>query len=255
MDVQVLEELLPRGDGSYQRLLIHLPERPRDDVPGVLWLPGVRSAARLPERDGAIVRQLIGAGDCVVVVPDCRAGGSGTCATALRDGHRALLWLRDNARWFGARTDQIAVGGTGRAGALTAALTVHARERGEVGVAFQMPLRPEPAPAVRTSRADDGRRAPRLRLVPPPAEDAALLPPAAGSGGFRGLPPTLTYSGRLDPGLDETRRYAGELRSAGVPVRFEVLPDGGRDADPDLEGRAAGLRLEWFRHAVRAYFG
>ena len=40
---------------------------------------------------------------------------------------------------------------------------------------------------------------------------------------LRGLPPTVTFVGDLEPFRDETVRYAERLKEAGVPVRFQVF--------------------------------
>lgn len=61
---------------------------------------------------------------------------------ALEDCYLALLWLKENGEKYGMRRDKIFVGGNSAGGGMTAALTLYARDKGEVNIAFQMPLYP-----------------------------------------------------------------------------------------------------------------
>lgn len=264
-DVQTLEEWLPREDGTWQRILIHLPRNAKVDVPGVVWLHSGRSVAQFTELDRSITRQLIAVSDCVVVMPDYRyrIGDARAYGEALRDCHDALLWLKDNAGWFGVRADQIAVGGSGHGGALTAALTVYARDRGEVEVAFQMPIGPvieEPAwmgnsgGAVCAPPTGAGLGTPRLRLVKPSNKELLVRATVARNNDLRVLPPTLTYVDSQDPFRGETSRYVSKLKAAGVPVQFKVFECCARHVDGIPCEQAAEFRARWLRRAVRSFF-
>ncbi len=55
---------------------------------------------------------------------------------------RKLLWIKDNATYLGIDKEQIFVGGGSGGGGLTVALSLMARDKGEVNIAFQMPLYP-----------------------------------------------------------------------------------------------------------------
>jgi acetyl esterase/lipase len=52
------------------------------------------------------------------------------------------LYIKDHAKELGINSDQIMVGGESAGGGLTAAISMLARDKGEVKVAFQMPLYP-----------------------------------------------------------------------------------------------------------------
>ncbi|WP_405137934.1 alpha/beta hydrolase [Nocardia sp. NBC_01388] len=74
-----------------------------------------------------------------------------------------------------------------------------------------------------------------------------------------GLPPTFTYVGELEVFRDETVDYVQRLRSAGVPVEFEIYPGCWHGFDrivptADVSRRALRSREHWFRDAVRTYF-
>ncbi len=146
-----------------------------------------------------------------------------------------MLWIRDHARQLGGRDDQIMVGGHSAGGGLTAALSLRARGRGEVNIAFQMPVYPMIDDRMDTDSATDND-APfwnsKLNALgwelylgdlkanrQPIPYDAA---PARATD-YSGLPPTMTLVGDLDPLRDETEEYAKHLKQAGVPVDIRVF--------------------------------
>ena len=108
----------------------------------MLWIHGGGYAIGTPEQSRATARRLVAATDCVVALPDYRLSTQAPCPAALHDRYDALLWLRDHADELGIASDQLVVGGDSAGGGLTAAVTLLARDRGEVAVAFQVPLYP-----------------------------------------------------------------------------------------------------------------
>ena len=87
----------------------------------------------------------------VVVTPQYRLAGKypnpfapngAPYPAALKDCYAALKYLKDHARELGINSSQIMVGGESAGGGLTAALCMYARDKGEVQIAFQMPLYP-----------------------------------------------------------------------------------------------------------------
>ena len=131
------------------------------------------------------------------------------------------------------RRDKIFVGGNSAGGGMTAALTLYARDRGEVNIAFQMPLYPmlDDRPT-KTSKNNDAPvwntksniAAWKLYLGDDYGTDMVSKYAApARETDFSGLPPTLTFIGSIDPFLAETKSYVEALRAAGVPVEFRIF--------------------------------
>ena len=61
---------------------------------------------------------------------------------AIEDCYTALLYLKNHTSQLGVNPSQIMVGGESAGGGLTASLCMMARDKGEVNVAYQMPLYP-----------------------------------------------------------------------------------------------------------------
>jgi len=231
--IQFIEEWIPRKDGSKLRICIFKPIKPKKDVPGVLWLHGGGYALGSPEQAKTMAKRFIEVSNCVVIAPDYRLSVEAPYPAALEDSYEALLWMKRHAKELGIRDNQLMVGGDSAGGGLTAALTLYARDKHEVSVAFQMPLYPMIDDRM-TSESAKENNAPvwnsksnfnawKLYLgelfatsnvpyyaVPARAED------------YRNLPPTATFVGELEPFRDETIQYVENLKKAGVLVEFQI---------------------------------
>ena len=262
--VHVEERWIPRPDGADMRILIKKPLESRPGATGVLHIHGGGYHTGGPELDlhgdGLIKRT-----NCVIVSPDYRLSVEQPYPAALDDCYTALLWLKDNAASLGVRDDQIAVIGESAGGGLTAAITMYARDRGEVNVAFQMPFCPmiddRNDSASATDNDGPGWNATTNEVgwkiylgdlwgtsdVPPYAAPARATD-------YSGLPPTYSYVGALDPFRSETEDYIENLRAAGVPAELDIA-DGAyhgfeivRRADVTRQIRHKLTR--WFEGAV-----
>ncbi|TNM70487.1 alpha/beta hydrolase [Streptomyces sp. NP160] len=239
--VEQLQRWLPRRDGGRTRALVvrrqtaaGRPHQPAAPSAAVLWIHGGGYAVGSPEMSVGTARRLVDATGCVVVLPDYRLSVVEPYPAALHDCYDALLWLRDHAAELGARPDQLVVGGESAGGGLTAATCLLARERGEVAVAFQVPLYPmiddRPTPSSTGSTApvwssvtnDAGWDAYLGRLRGSSDVPATAAPARAED--LRGLPPVLTFVGDAEPFHDEVVTWTERLREAGVPVESRVFP-------------------------------
>jgi acetyl esterase/lipase len=223
-------------EGVRVRVRLYRPPRRSEGsaLPGVLFLHGGGYAIGSPEQFGPTIRMLMRTRECVIVAPDYRKSLEAPYPAALHDCHGALLWLKENAEELGVRSDQLIVMGVSAGGGLTAAVSLLARDRGDVRIAHQLPLYPMIDHRMVTASSQDNdaplwsskhnRIAWDLYLgvlaggdVPKYASPALETDPAD-------LPPTTTFVGELDPFLDETEAYMEALRSAGVPVEFRRYP-------------------------------
>lgn len=228
-----VERLWIDGPGGKMKLLV-LGRRETGGHPGVLWIHGGGYRSGMPEmaffsRAADLVRYF----HAVVVTPAYRLSGEAPYPAALEDCYAALQWLKAHTAELGVRPDQLMVGGESAGGGLTAALCMLARDRGEVNIAFQMPLYPmlddRDTPSSRDNHAPVWNTAKNhaawdkyLR-----GQDRERLSPYAAPSrqtDYRGLPPCYTFVGDAEPFYVETLRFVEQLREAGVRADVDVFP-------------------------------
>lgn len=258
------------GDGTIRTRILR-PAHASGDLPCLLYLHGGGYALGSPDVSGDAMALFGKAHDCVIVAPAYRRSLEAPYPAAIDDCHDTLVWARDNAKTLGIRTDQIFVGGHSAGGGLTAALSVRARDRKSVRIAFQMPIYPMIDDRMQNASAQ-GNTAPVWNTAtnsfawalylkglhdagaPIPADAAA-----ARAVDYSGLPPTATFVGDLEPFADETVAYVEALRGAGVEVAFEMYSGCYHAFDmlaPDaaVSKRARAFIGDAFARACRTHF-
>lgn len=221
-----------RKDGSQIRVRIYKPLHLNKEVPGVLWIHGGGYAQGVPEMSGSMYKRLIETSDCVIIAPDYRLAIDAPYPAAFDDCYEVLIWMKNHAQELGIRNDQLMIGGESAGGGLTAALTLYARDKGEVNIAFQMPLYPMIDDRMLTESARENNAyvwnsetngwAWKLYLGELYGKDVPIYAAAARATDYRNLPPTVTFVGDIEPFRDETIHYVENLEKAGVPVDFRI---------------------------------
>ena len=227
---------IPAG-GHQLRLLVLRPlNQGENEVPGVLWLHG-GGYRHGSAKDVFVTRalSLVVKFGMVLVAPDYRLSGKHPYPAGLYDCYAALLWLKEHAGELKVRSDQIMVGGESAGGGLTAALCMLAHDRGDVNIAFQMPLYPMLDDRDTDSSRDNHARNwntkknhKAWKLYLRDAYGMDLVPCYAAPArreDFSGLPPCYTYVGDIEPFYDETLAYVRRLQEAGIRAEADVWPD------------------------------
>jgi acetyl esterase/lipase len=262
------ERRIPSIDeGPEVRVRIYGPQnRPSESpLPGVLFLHGGGYALGAPEMSGDVYASLIETRDCIVVAPDYRKSFDAPYPAAVNDCYATLLWMKEHAAELGIRDDQLIVMGQSAGGGLTAAVSLMARDRGDVRIAFQLPLYPMIDDRMTTDSARDNN-APvwsskhnrvgwDLYLGEQAGGEVPKYAAPARETDFSNLPPTATFVGDLDPFRDETCQYVQGLRDAGVPVAFRLFERCYHafdvlGANSTVGREAAAFLHEQFAHAV-----
>lgn len=207
----------------------------------------------------AVARLLADAG-AVVVSVDYPTGAGHPFPAALTACFAALQGLAAHRGVWAGRKAGLFVAGEESGGNLAAALAMMARDQGGPALAGQILLSPMLDPSLATASvrgADAGpvgcRWADGWRGYLGTADQAAH-PYAAPCNASRlaGLPPALVLTTEDDPLRDETLRYAGRLRQAGVATQAHLLsaPSGWPEALGDqtlAECPCAAAALQHFR--------
>lgn len=256
-----------RNGGPPIRVRVYRPPTATQPLPVMLYLHGGGYVHGIPEQFGAIIKDFIEAAPCVVVAPDYRKASEGPYPAAFDDCYDTLLWVRDNAASIGGRTDKFIVAGHSAGGGAAAAVTLKATDTGDVQIAFQMPVYPmiddrgtsasmidndAPVWDEKANRLAWGRYLHGLKDVPPYAAPARARD-------YSKLPPTISYVGSVEPFRDETVAYVENLRSAGIPVEFEIFEGAfhafdGMVPDAPISRRAKTFFLEKYSEYVERYF-
>lgn len=264
------ERWIERKDGGKLRICIYRPKEVKKDVPGLLWIHGGGYALGIPEMDIAFIERFIKESGCVIVSPDYRLSPEAPYPAAFEDCYTALLWLKQNAEKLGVRSNQIMIGGDSAGGGLTAALTLYARDRDTVNIAFQMPLYPMIDDRMNTDSATDNDaptwssdlnyRGWKYYLGGDfQTDNVSKYAAPARETDYSNLPPTCTFVGGLEPFRDETITYIENLKKAGVVTHFKVF-DGCYHAfeqsnpESKVAKEATTFLYDTFKYAVQYYF-
>jgi len=262
------ERRIPSLDGGPEvRVRIYRPVSGAGDrpLPGVLFLHGGGYAFGCPELFGSTYRMVMRARACVILAPDYRKSFDAPYPAAVNDCYATLLWMKRNAAELGIRDDQLIVMGQSAGGGLTAAVSLMARDRDDVRIAFQLPLYPMIDDRMTTESARDNdaplwssahnRLGWALYLGGLSGDDVPKYAAPARETDYASLPPTATFVGDLDPFRDETLEYVEHLRAAGVPVECRVFKGCYHGFDAIRPGArvsrdANGFMCEQFARAV-----
>ncbi len=207
-------------------------------LPVVLYLHGGGYAIGLPEQAGDNIKRWIDIRSAIYVVPQYRRSLEAPYPAAIDDCYDTMLWIRDNIENLGGDSNNVGVMGHSAGGGLTAALTLRNRDRGDMKIAWQMPIYPmiddrfatpsskRPHLPVWNSRANKIGWDLYLKDLHDQGAEIPYDAAPARCEDFSGLPPTFTFVGDQDPFLDETIIYVDALRAAGVATKFRVFQGG-----------------------------
>ncbi len=259
-----------RNDGSKIRICIFRPLIPKENVPGVLWIHGGGYALGSPEVSKFYAEKLIEVSNCVFIAPEYRLSIEAPYPAALEDNYDVLCWMKKNAANLGINVNQLMVGGDSAGGGLTSALTLYARDQGDLKIAFQMPLYPMIDDRMTTPSATENNapvwdstsnyNAWKLYLGKQfGTSDVPSYAAPARASDYQGLPSTVTFVGDLEPFRDETIRYVENLRNAGVPVDFQVFEGCYHAFDQmvpnaEVSRKAIAFLVSSYRFAINNYF-
>ncbi len=221
---------IQRPDGTELRMLVCRSRAgTKPDAAGLLWIHGGGYALGEPEEGSFFVDPMIKDGGTVAVMPAYTLSTTAPYPAAIEDCYLALTWMLQHAEELGINKNQLFVGGESAGGGLTAALCLYARDKGEVNVAFQMPLYPMIDDRITESSRDNN--APvwdtpsnivgwDKYLEGLDRDNLPIYAAPARAQDLRGLPPVFTYIGTIEPFYDETVTFVNRLKEQGVEVRF-----------------------------------
>ncbi|MCQ2462658.1 MAG: alpha/beta hydrolase [Clostridia bacterium] len=205
----------------------------KENSTGILWIHGGGYLTGMKEMFFmSRAAELVMDYGAVVISPDYTLSVQAPYPAAAEDCYNTLLYLKQNAQNSGINDSQLMVGGESAGGGLCAAVCMMARDRGEVNVAFQMPLYPMLDNTDTDSSRDNHGKvwntalnhlAWRLYLKDDAlsADVSAYAAPARQTD-YSNLPPAYTFVGNGEPFFCETVQYIENLKKAGVEAEIDI---------------------------------
>ncbi|MGY2066493.1 alpha/beta hydrolase [Blastococcus sp. SYSU DS0619] len=217
-----------------------------------------------------LVRELaVGAGAAVVFVEYSRSPEA-KYPVAIEQGYATARWITEQGAEHGLDAARLAVAGDSVGGNMTAALTLMAKDRGDVSFVHQSLYYPVTDAAMDTPSYAQFAEGPFLRAkamewfwdayTTDPAQRAQVTasPLRATPEQLAGLPPAFLLVAEADVLRDEGEAYAAALRSAGVPittVRYDGVHHDFMMLDPVSQTLGARAAIAQSIAMLRAAFG
>lgn len=215
--------------GSVRARIIR-PAGSTGPLPVILYIHGAGWVFGNAHTHDRLVRELaVGAG-AAVVFPEYDLSPEARYPVAIEQNYSVAQWVARQSLHSDLDATRIAVAGDSVGGNMAAALTLMAKERGDVPLVQQVLFYPVTDAAFDTPSYQqfaegyflrrDGMRWFWDQYTTDEAERAQITasPLRAGTEQLTGLPPALVITAEADVLRDEGEAYAGKLRAAGVPV-------------------------------------
>ncbi len=217
------------------RTRIYRPKGVTKTLPVMVYFHGGGYMMGLPEIANTFYTDIIKRKDIVIVAPDYRKSQKHPFPAGFNDCYDTLLWVRDNANKLNIDPSKIIVAGHSGGGGMTAAITLKARDTGDVKLAFQMPIYPmidhrmitESSKMMGSTMwdAEINAKAWGLYLRNIRGDVPKYASPSLNED-YSGFPPTISFVGDLEPFYDENIAYIKALKKADIPVKFKIFKGG-----------------------------
>ncbi len=266
----ISEKINIKSGGRKMKIIILRPkEQTKQKSPGVLWIHGGGYATGMA---GMIYMSralpLVKKYGAVVVTPEYTLSGKAPYPAALEDCYAALIYLKNHADELGINSSQIMVGGESAGGGLTAALCMYARDKGEINIAFQMPIYPMIDDNDTESSKDNhgftwntkkNHKAWKLYLGDLWQKNVPAYAAPSRQTDYSNLPPAYTFVGDTDAFYCETLTYIDNLNKAGIEASVDVYRKGFHAFDmlmpfKKISKEAIAKFEERFEYAMENYY-
>jgi acetyl esterase/lipase len=199
-------------------------------LPVIIYIHGAGWVFGNAHTHDRLVRELAVNARSAVVFPEYSLSPEARYPVAIEQNYATARWITGHGAEHGLDASRIAVAGDSVGGNMAAALTLQAKERGDVSLAAQVLFYPVTDANFDTGSYQEFAEGYFLRrdgmqwfwdqYTTDPAQRAEITasPLRATVGQLEGLPKALVITGEADVLRDEGEAYAAKLRAAGVPV-------------------------------------
>ncbi|KOU66381.1 alpha/beta hydrolase [Streptomyces sp. IGB124] len=221
---------VPGGPTGEVRTRIVRPGGAAGPLPVILYIHGAGWVFGNAHTHDRLVRELaVGAG-AAVVFPEYDLSPEARYPVAIEQHYAVAQWITTEGHRHGLDAGRLAVAGDSVGGNMSAALTLMAKERGDVRLVQQVLFYPvtdasfDSASYLQFAEGYFLRRDAmrwfwdQYTTDPLRRTEITASPLRAGTEQLTGLPPALVITAEADVLRDEGEAYAAKLRAAGVPV-------------------------------------
>lgn len=218
------------GPTGEVRVRVVRPAGATGALPVIIYIHGAGWVFGNAHTHDRLVRELAVGTGAAVVFPEYDLSPEARYPVAIEQNYAVAQWVVREGADNGLDAGRIAVAGDSVGGNMTAALTLMAKERGDVPLVQQVLFYPVTDASFDTASYRQFAEGYFLRrdamqwfwdqYTTEEAERAQITasPLRAGAEQLQGLPPALVITAEADVLRDEGEAYAGKLREAGVPV-------------------------------------
>ncbi|MEV7358023.1 alpha/beta hydrolase [Kitasatospora sp. NPDC091276] len=221
---------VPGGPTGSVRARIVRPAGAREVLPVILYIHGAGWVFGNAHTHDRLVRELAVGTGAAVVFPEYDLSPEARYPVAIEQNYAVAQWIVREGVTKGLDGARLAVAGDSVGGNMSAALTLMAKDRGDVPLRHQVLFYPVTDAAFDTNSYHQFATGYFLRrdgmewfwdqYTTDPAQRAEITasPLRATTEQLTGLPAALVITGEADVLRDEGEAYANKLRAAGVPV-------------------------------------
>ncbi|SNX56010.1 acetyl esterase/lipase [Streptomyces sp. TLI_55] len=218
------------GPTGSVRARIVKPQGATGSLPVIVYIHGAGWVFGNAHTHDRLVRELAVGANAAVVFPEYDLSPEARYPVAIEQNYAVARWVVQQGAGKGMDASRIAVAGDSVGGNMAAALTLMAKQRGDVPLVQQVLFYPVTDASFDTASYHQFATGYFLRrdamqwfwdqYTTDEAERAQITasPLRATTDQLTGLPPALVITGEADVLRDEGEAYANKLRTAGVPV-------------------------------------
>jgi acetyl esterase len=229
-DVDITDTTVPGGPSGAVSVRILRPRGSTGPLPVIIYIHGAGWVFGNPGTHDRLIRELAVGANAAVVFPNYSLSPEAKYPTAIEESYAVAAWVAEHGAAQNVDPTRIAIAGDSVGGNMSAALTLLAKQRGDVSFVQQVLFYPVTDANFDTDSYHQFAEGYFLRrdamqwfwdqYTTDPAQRAEITasPLRASRDELAGLPPALVITGEADVLRDEGEAYASKLRAAGVPV-------------------------------------
>ncbi|HHP1041692.1 TPA: alpha/beta hydrolase [Bacillus thuringiensis] len=238
LPVDIEDRTISGGPSGQVSVRIVRPQNGPANLPVIVYIHGAGWVFGNAHTHDRLIRDLAVGSQAAIVFPNYTLSPEAKYPTAIEEIYTVVKWVAENGRKNGMNPESLTIAGDSVGGNMTAAITLMAKERGDIKIRQQLLFYPVTDASFDTESYHQFATGYFLRrdammwfwdqYTTNSNERAEITasPLRATTEQLQGLPPALIITAEADVLRDEGEAYANKLREAGVPVtavRFQGI--------------------------------